>query len=470
MPRLAFALILLVCFIPLHAQQVSVTETDADLHAPMQTKPAIAFIPGQASSSLIVTVNAAKKYQTIDGFGASLTDSSAWLLYTKLTPEQRKQTMTDLFDPKQGIGLNFLRQPMGASDLALNDYSYDDMPAGQTDPELKHFSVDHDNAYILPLLREALAINPQIKVMATPWSPPGWMKTTDSLIGGTLKADAYAPLAQYFVKFIQAYQSAGVPMYAITTQNEALFTPKDYPGMLFPPEAQAKFLRENLGPALEAADLHPKVMVYDHNWDHAEYPTTVLNDPAAAKYAAGVAWHCYGGNVEAQSKVHEQFPEKDVWETECSGGTWQQEKALQAEAWLIIESTRNWAKSVILWNMALDQHNGPNTGGCHTCRGVVTVDTSKTPAIVTKNGDYYALGHATKFLRAGAMRIDSNNFENEKLLNVAFQNPDGSVVLMVLNNGSKSQQFSVAEAGTSFSYTLRVGSLVTFVWNRQSAS
>ena len=436
----------------------------------MQAKPAIAFKSSQASSSITITVNGAKKYQTIDGFGASLTDSSAWLLYTKLTPEQRKQTMTDLFDTKQGIGLNFLRQPMGASDLALNDYSYDDLPKGQTDPDLKHFSIEHDSAYVLPSLREALAINPQIKVMATPWSPPGWMKTTDSLIGGTLKPDAYAPLAQYFVKFIQAYQSAGVPIYALTMQNEALFTPNDYPGMFFPPDAQAKFLRENLGPALAAADLHPKVMVYDHNWDHPEYATTVLGDPATAKYAAGTAWHCYGGNVEAQTKVHNQFPDKDAWETECSGGTWQKESALQAEAWLIIQSTRNWAKSVILWNMALDQHNGPNTGGCHTCRGVVTVDTSKTPAVVTKNGDYYALGHVTKFLRSGAVHIDSNSVDDKKLLNVAFQNPDGGIVLLVLNTAKNPQTFSVAEGNTSFSYTIPAGSLTTFVWNSQSAS
>ena len=469
MSRLTFALIFLGLVCAAQAQQVTVVETDSELRTPMQSKPSPSFHMAPASSSVTITVNDAQKYQTIDGFGASLTDSSAWLLYTKLTPEQRSQTMHDLFDEKSGIGLNFLRQPMGASDLALNDYSYDDMPAGKSDPELKHFSIEHDKAYILPSLREALAINPQIKVMATPWSSPGWMKTSDALIGGTLKESAYPALAQYFVKFIQAYEAAGVPIYGLTMQNEALFTPADYPGMLFPAEAQGKFLRDNLGPALGASNLHTKVMVYDHNWDHPEYPTTILHDPEAAKYAAGTAWHCYGGDVSAQSAVHDQFPAKDMWETECSGGTWQKGNLLAVTAKLIIESTRNWAKSVVLWNMALDQNNGPNTGGCATCRGVVTVDTSKSPAMVTKTVDYYALGHASKYVRPGAVRIESNSFGDKGLEDVAFQNTDGSIGLIVLNNAATAQTFSVAKSGASFTYTLPAGSLATFSWNASAA-
>lgn len=452
----------------LQAQKVSVVQTDSDLHSPVKSKPAVNFSTTKAPSSLTITVNGAKKYQTIDGFGASLTDSSAWLLYTKLTPAQRNETMHQLFDPKSGIGLNFIRQPMGASDLALNDYSYDDMPAGQSDPDLKHFSIDHDNAYILPSLREALVVNHEIRVMATPWSPPGWMKTSDSMIGGTLKPSAYAPYAQYFVKFIKAYEAAGVPIYALTMQNEALFTPKNYPGMTFTAEEQQKFLRDNLGPALAAANLDPKVMVYDHNWDHPEYPTTVLNDPAASKYAAGVAWHCYGGDVSAQSQVHDKFPDKDAWETECSGGTWQKGNLLAITAQLVIESTRNWAKSVVLWNMALDQKNGPNTGGCDTCRGVVTVDTSKTPATVTRTVDYYALGHASKFVLPGAVRIESNSFGRDSIEDVAFQNTDGSTVLLVLNNASSPSTFDVSDSGKSFTYTLPAGSVATFRWSHLS--
>jgi glucosylceramidase len=447
------------------AQQVSIVQTDSDLHAPMEVKSSVKFSSGPPSSSLTITVSAAQKYQSIDGFGASLTDSSAWLLYTKLAPEQWTAVMRQLFDPKTGIGLSVLRQPMGASDLALNDYSYDDLSAGQSDPELKHFSIQHDATYILPSVREAIAINPQIKVIGTPWSAPGWMKTSDAMVGGSLKDSAYASYAQYFVKFIQSYEAAGVPIYGITMQNEPLFTPKDYPGMDFPAEAQRKFLRDHLGPALAAANLHPKVMVYDHNWDHSEYPTTILNDPAAAKYTAGIAWHCYGGDVAAQSTVHDRFPDKETWETECSGGTWQKGNLLAVTARLIIESTRNWAKSVVLWNMALDQKNGPNTGGCDTCRGVVTLDTSKSPAIATKTVDYFALGQASKFVRPGAVRIASNSFGDTSLQDVAFQNTDGSIALMVLNNEATPRTFAVANLGESFTYTLPAGSLATFTWN-----
>ena len=430
----------------------------------METKASVVFSKKNATSSLNIKVSSAQKYQTIDGFGASLTDSSAWLLYTQLTPDQRNEIVHALFDPKRGIGVSFLRQPMGASDLALNDYSYDDVPAGQSDPDLKHFSAERDNAYILPLLREAIAINPEMKVIASPWSPPGWMKTTDAMIGGSLKESAYAQLAQYFVKFIQAYEAAGVPIYGITMQNEPLYMPDNYPGMNFSAVAEQKFVRDNLGPALAKANLHPKVMLYDHNWDKPEYPNAILSDPAATKYVDGVAWHCYGGDVSAQSAVHDKFPSKDVWETECSGGTWQKGDVLAEGARLLIEATRNWAKSVVLWNMALDQNNGPHTGGCDTCRGVVTVDTSKT-ARVTKNADFYVLGHAGKFVRPGAVRIDSKSYGTTSIEDVAFQNIDGSIVLVVLNNAASPQTFTVSDARASFTYTLPAGSLATFTWN-----
>jgi glucosylceramidase len=448
-----------------HAQQVTVVGTDSDLRTPMETKAPLILSKENVPSSLVITVNSGRKYQTIDGFGASLTDSSAWLLYTKLAPAQRNEIMHALFDSKRGIGLSFLRQPMGASDLALNDYSYDDVPAGQSDPDLKHFSVEHDNAYVLPLLREAIAINPEIKVIASPWSPPGWMKTTGTMIGGSLKQSAYEPLAQYFVRFIQAYEAAGVPIYGITMQNEPLYVPDNYPGMNFPAAAQLKFLHENLGPALARANLHPKVMLYDHNWDKPEYPVEILSDPAPAKYAAGIAWHCYGGNTSAQSVVHDKFPDKNVWETECSGGTWQKGDLLAEGARLLIESTRNWAKSVVLWNMALDQNNGPHTGGCDTCRGVVTVDTSKTPPSVAKNADFYVLGHASKFIRPGAVRIDSNSYGATSIEDVAFENTDGSIALIVLNNAVSSQTFSISDDGGLFTCTLPAGSLATFTWN-----
>lgn len=462
MNRFTLVLFFLGAALTSHAQQVTVVQTTPDLKTPMESRPSLNFQISQATTSPTITVDTTRKYQTMDGFGASLTDSSAWLLYSKLTPEKRDETMRALFDSNSGIGVSFLRQPMGASDLARNDYSYDDLPPGQSDPELKHFSIDHDKDYILPSIRDAIKLNPQIKVMATPWSPPGWMKTSDALIGGAVKPSAYPALANYFVKFIRAYEAEGVPIYGITMQNEPLYVPNNYTGMSFPADAQRDFLRDHLGPALEKANLHPKVMVYDHNWDRPDYAITVLNDPAAAQYAAGTAWHCYAGEVHAQSDVHNKFPNKDTWETECSGGTWQKGNLLAVTAQLIIRSTRNWAKSVVLWNMALDQNNGPNTGGCDECRGLVTVDTSKTPAGVTRTVDYYAIGQASKFVHPGAVRIDTNSFE--KLEDVAFQNRDGSIALLVLNNADGALPFVVKSHGSAFTYTLPAGSVVTFTW------
>lgn len=446
------------------SQQVTVVQTTPDLQQTMQAQPNVSF-SSSAAAPLTIKIDDKTKFQQIDGFGASITDSSAWLLFTKLSEAQRDDAMKQLFDPADGIGLSFIRQPIGASDLSLNHYSFDEMSKGETDPDLQHFSIAHDEAYILPVLRQALAINPKLKVMATPWSPPGWMKTSGSMVGGTLLPSARGAFADYFVKFIRAYESAGVPIYAITVQNEALYVPKDYPGMIMEADEQTKFLRDHLAPAFDKAGLRTKVMVYDHNWDRPDYPTAVLSDPVVNKFVAGTAFHCYGGKVEAQSKVHKRFPNKDIWETECSGGTWQTGSLLQEQAKLIIGSTRNWAKSVVLWNMALDQKNGPNAGGCDTCRGVVTVDHSTAPAKVIKTVDYFALGHASKYVLPGAYRIASNTFSKEGLENVAFQNPDGSVVLMALNNSSAPLSFSVNWSDKSFSYSLPAGAVATFRWS-----
>lgn len=462
-PGCLVLLVLGVC-LQSQAQGVTVVETDAALKHPMQTKARLGFTAAGPSSLPSIQVNDAVRYQTIDGFGASFTDSSAWLVFTQLPSAQRHKVMRRLFDARNGIGLGFLRQPMGASDFARNHYSYDDMPEGRQDPDLEHFSIQHDEAYILPVLREALKINPDIRIMATPWSAPGWMKSSQSMIGGSLSSSSHAAYANYFVRFLRAYEQAGVPVYAISMQNEPLYLPKDYPGMSFPAEEQARFLGTYLGPALDKAGLHPKVLVYDHNWDKPEYPISVLSDDAASRYAAGTAWHCYGGDPAAQSAVHEKFPAKDTWETECSGGTWQKGNLLATTARLIIASTRNWAKSVVLWNIALDEKNGPHTGGCDTCRGLVTVDRTKTPATVTYTVDYYALGQVGKFVRPGAARIESNNLAGG-VEDVAFRNPDGSIVLFALNGTETPAEFRVNYSNKSFTYSLPAGSVATFQWS-----
>jgi glucosylceramidase len=329
---------------------------------------------------------------------------------------------------------------------------------------LKHFSIDHDRSYIIPILHQALELNPNLKIIVSPWSPPGWMKTSDALIQGTLLPSAYEPLAKYFVNFVKSYEAAGIPIYAVTMQNEPEYIPRDYPGMGMTAEEQIIFLRDHLGPAFRASRLKSKIMVFDHNWDLIDYPIKVLSDPKTASFAAGAAIHCYGGSVTAQSELHSRFPEKDIWLTECSGGEWQKGKLLELQMGLIIGATRNWARSVVLWNLALNQDHKPYLGGCSTCRGVITVNDAVSPAQVTPTVDFTALAHASKFIKPGARRIDSNTFEQGSLEDVAFRNPDGSVVLIVLNSSAASVAFNIGWKRQYASYKLDPAAAATFRW------
>src|SRR6266850_1777181 len=316
------------------AKAIAVYESSEQLQESLREKPSMQFSRSQPTN-LTIRLDESRTYQQIDGFGASITDSSAWLLSQKLTATQRNAALKQLFDTKQGIGLAILRQPMGSSDFSLADYSYDDMPPGESDPQLKHFTIDRDRQYIIPVLREALAVNPKLKIIASPWSPPGWMKTSGSMIGGTLLPSSFAPLARYFVRFVQSYEAAGVPVFAVTPQNEPRNIPADYPGMGMTAEEQATFVREHLGPAFRDAHLKTKIMIFDHNWDLIDFPDTILSDPRAAEFSAGTATHCYGGSPEAQTKLHDHFPAKGIWLTECSGGEWQKGNLLVAQASLI---------------------------------------------------------------------------------------------------------------------------------------
>jgi glucosylceramidase len=466
------------------AQSVSVYQTTPDLNQKLQQQASSTF-SASGSGSQTITVDETKTYQQIDGFGASFTDSSAWLIYTKLTDAQRADVMQKLFSRSNGIALSFVRQPMGASDLAVNFYTYDDMPAGQSDPTLANFSIEHDKVYIIPVLKEAQALNPNIKMMASPWSPPAWMKTNNSLLGsssgsnGYLKTDAYDPLAKYFVKYIQAYEAEGIKTDYISMQNEPLYAPPGYTGMLMDTGHQINFLNNYLAPALTAAGIKTKVLVYDHNWDRADYPTTLLANATVRANVAGVAWHHYAGNPPVMSTLHDLHPELEAWETEASGGTWQSGNILLQESQELINSMRNWAKSYVLWNMALDQDHGPvamasnGQHGCDTCRGIVTVNWDKSgngaPAAVTQELDYYVLGHASKFLQPGAYRIYSDENTTAGLHDVAFRNPDGSIVLYAVNSSGADISFNVKYHGQFATSNIAAGSIATLVWNPTTA-
>lgn len=413
----------------------------------------------------VIEVDPATRYQEMAGFGAAITDASAYLIQNRLDAPRRTALMKELFGREAGgVGLSFTRLTIGASDFSSEHYSFDDMPAGQTDPDLAHFSIEPNRAAVLPTVKAALAINPQLRVMASPWSAPGWMKTSDSLIQGSLKPEAFAPFAQYLSRYVAAYRDEGVRIFALTLQNEPHFEPGDYPGMRVDPAKRAAFIKGHLGPVLEKQNPGTLIFDWDHNWDQPESPRAVLADPDAARYVSGVAWHCYAGDVKVQAEVHDAYPGKDAWFTECSGGEWAPDFAKNLQYFtrtLVIGSTRGWARGVLLWNLALDERHGPHKGGCGDCRGVVTID-SQTGA-VSRNAEYYALAHASRFVLPGARRIASTAAGG--LDTVAFRNPDGAIALLVANPAAGSRAFSVRSAGRSFRYTLPAGSVATFTWN-----
>jgi len=402
-------------------------------------------------------------YQEMVGFGAAITDASASLI-NGLPPPRREALLRDLFDPDSGIGLSFTRLTIGASDFSPRHYSFDDMPPGERDPTLARFSIEPDHRDRIPVVQRALAINPRLKVMASPWSAPGWMKTSGKLIGGTLRPDAFGPFAEYLLRYVEAYDSLGVPIYALSVQNEPHFEPPDYPGMRLEPAARARFIGEYLGPLLARERMGTVILDWDHNWDQPDSPLRVLADSVARRYIAGVAWHCYGGEVSAQTKVHDAYPALDAYFTECSGGEWAPSFADNL-VWnvrtLIIGATRNWARGVLLWNLALDEQHGPHKGGCGNCRGVVTID-SRSGA-VTRNVEYYALAHASRFVRPQARRIGSSSGV-AGLESVAFRNPDGSRVLIVINTAAMEQRFVVRWGGNTLVYGLPAGAVATLRW------
>ncbi len=413
-----------------------------------------------------IDVDTAMRYQEMVGFGASLTDASAWLIQHRMSPAQRDALLRELFGREAGgLGFSFARVDMGASDFSRSHYSYDDMPAGQTDPTLARFSIEPDRAETIPILKRALAINPRLTLMASPWSAPAWMKTSASMIKGTLRPDAYAPFAEYFRKFIQAYAADGIPVHLISVQNEPHFEPENYPGMRLDPPARARLVGQHLGPLLARSGIRTQILDWDHNWDEPNSPMQMLSDSTARRYVAGVAWHCYGGDVATQSVVRDAFPDKDVYFTECSGGAWAP-KFGDNLVWtvknLIIGSTRHWARGVLMWNLALDQGHGPHLGGCGDCRGVVTIDS--TSGEVTRNEEYYAFGHASRFVRPGARRIASSSGV-EGVESVAFRNEDdGSIALIVVNTNTQAKPVAVRTRGRVFRYALAAGSVATFVW------
>jgi len=476
------------------AQSISVVQTTPDQTQLLAPQPQLSFAPGSGSSSglgLAIQIDDTLRYQRLEGVGGTFNDSDAYLVWNKLTQAQRDALMADLFSP-EGIHLSFLRQPIGATDLALSSYTYDDVAPGTTDPQLGQFSIAHDQAYMIPTIKAAFAVNPNIKVMALPWSPPAWMKTNGDLNGGTLNTANFSALATYFTKFIQAYEANGIPINYVAVQNEPLNVNSGYPTMFMNSGDEGQFISRYLGPALhelkprnqhwnftgqneDPSDATPGILGYEHNWDNPRYAEDLAENPAVRRYLAGVSFHCYAGNApDAQNALHDLDGGIPVFFTECTGGSFAPDFATNLRndtEGQVIDVLRNWGKTVTFWNLALDENNGPTVEhGCTTCRGVVTINTSTTPAVVTRNVEYYVLGHLAKYVQAGAYRIASNSFGKGSIEDVAFKNPDGSIAVLAFNGAATPGEFSLNWNGQTASTTLPAGAVATFVWQGHAGS
>jgi glucosylceramidase len=455
---------------PPGTDQVQVWTTTAD-HRLALAPSRVGFdagdaVDGATTGAALIEIDASARHQQMVGFGVSITDASAWLIRQKMSPAQREALLRELFGrDDDGIGFDFARLTIGASDFSRHHYSLDDPPEGQPDPALRHFSLDVNRGDLIPVARQALAINPELWIMASPWSAPAWMKDSGHLITGRLSPDHYDAFARYLLRYVEAMAGEGISIRALTVQNEPDFESKDYPVMRLNAPARARFIGDHLGPLLARQAPQVQLFDWDHNWDKLEEPLAVLADPVAARYVDAVAWHCYAGQPVAQSQVRRAHPDVDVYMTECSGGDWEPVRSggltLQVER-LIVETTRNWARGVLFWNLALDENSGPHAGGCGNCRGVVTID-SKTGE-VSRTDDYYALAHASRFVRRGAWRVASSE-ALAGVANVAFVNHDDSRVLVVSNADPQPRAIRVREGGRSFRHLLPGGSVVTFRWH-----
>ena len=407
-----------------------------------------------------IEVDESKTYQSIEGFGYTLTGGSASLI-NNLTPTVKDALLKELFlSDSNHIGISYLRISIGASDLSDMPFTYNDLPAGQTDVQLSNFNIERERRDLIPLLKQIIALNPGIKILGSPWTAPVWMKTNNSFIGGKLKPEYYGVYADYLVKYIQAMKQEGITIDAITPQNEPLHDGNN-PSMVMLASEQGDFIKNKLGPAFASAGIQSKIIIYDHNADKPEYPVSILNDPQAKKYIDGSAFHLYGGDISALSIVHNAHPDKGIYFTEqWVGGPGNFGGDLQWHvSSLIIGATRNWSRNVLEWNLANDPNYQPHTtGGCTNCLGALTVGNNT----VTRNVSYYVIAHASKFVRPGSVRIESNNIAT--LQNVAFKNPEGKKVLVVINTGSNSQTFNIKSNGKSVTTTLVKGAVGTYVW------
>lgn len=444
--------------LPTNEIQVWLTCADQSRLLTQQTE-CIRFIDADTYLPTI-HINEQITYQPLEGFGFSLTGGSA-LLISRLPEATKHSLLRELFlSDDAGIGVSFLRLSIGASDLSERSYSYNDLAPGHTDFELQHFDIMAGDMQVIPLLQDILAINPDIKIMATAWSAPPWMKTNHSFVGGELKPDCYDVYARYLLKYLQTLRDKGITVHAITPQNEPL-NHKNDPSMVMQAADQAEFIKNHLGPTLLAAGMQDvELFCWDHNCDVKEYPLQVFADADASRYVSGSAWHLYAGDIAVLSEVHAVHPDKKLYFTEQWVGSDGQfgGDLLWHIRHVLIGSTRNWSRVVLEWNLAADPFCCPHTaGGEARCVGALTIDGEQ----ISRNVAYYIIAHAAKWLKPGSVRIDSSS---DSLPNVAFLTPANQLVIIVLNDSGEQQHFRLAHAEHNTNATMPANSVATFVW------
>lgn len=432
--------------------------TRADRSALLQRQPEPLRFDGEARGGPGISIDAERPCQTMEGFGFALTGGSAWLV-GRLPPSERRALLQELFSPA-GIGVSCLRLSVGASDLSARAFSYDDPPAGGEDWELRRFDLLAGDPEVVPLLREILAVNPGIRLIASPWSAPAWMKTNRQWVGGALRAECQPVYARYLAEYLKAMRGQGVAVHALTVQNEPL-NPHNEPSMAMAAEEQAAFIKHHLGPALRGAGLgEVEIYCWDHNCDRPDYPLAVLADPGARAFTAGAAWHLYGGDISALSEVHQAHPDKKMIFTEQWVG--RDGQFAGDLAWhvknVLVGACRNWGRIVLEWNLASDPECGPRTpGGAVGCLGALTLGDG-----VSRNVAYYVIAHAAKFVPPGSVRLPSGLPEG--LPNAAFKTPEGAMVLVALNEGAQRRDFAIEWGGRAAAASLPAGSVGTYVW------
>jgi glucosylceramidase len=444
-------------------KDVAVWLTTADKASLLAEQPQRLRFGKTSAAAHAIVVDDGTRFQTMDGFGHALTGGTAQLMM-KMSPAARTALLKELFGDGPGdIATSYIRVSVGASDMNDHVYTYDDMPAGQTDPDLKNFSLAPDDADVIPVLKEILTINPKIKILASPWTAPSWMKDNDDVKGGSLKNEYYDAYAVYWVKYLQGMKAEGIPIDALTPQNEPE-NPKNTPSMVMTAGKEADFIGNHLGPAMAKAGLTTRIISFDHNCDHPNYPIDILKNAAANKYTDGSGFHLYRGEITAMTTAHDAFPQKNLYFTEQMVVSRKNDTSFaiaKPVAHLIIGAPENWSRNVLLWNLAADPQNGPHTnnGGCPVCSGAITLDGDT----VVRNLAYYTAAHASKFVPTGSVRIASKS-SPDALPHVAFLTPQKRHVLIVSNTTEQESTFSIRYKGKDAPANLPAGAVATYVW------